>query len=188
MNLTEVKFGGFGGQGVILSGIIIGRAAAIYDDKYATLTQSFGPEARGSACSAAVIISDEPITYPYVTHPDILVVMSQDAYARFSPELKPSGLLLYEEDLVRLDRSPPRQKHYCVPATRFAEQLGRRVVLNIVMVGFFAAITDVVGAEALRRSVEASVPAGTEALNLQAFERGYEYGTKLRTAKSGSTG
>ena len=103
MSVTEIKFGGFGGQGIILSGIIVGRAAAIYDDKYATLTQSFGPEARGSACSASVIISDEPITYPYVVKPDILVVMSQEAYTRFGGELKADGVLLYERDLVHLN-------------------------------------------------------------------------------------
>jgi 2-oxoglutarate ferredoxin oxidoreductase subunit gamma len=179
MSLNEIKFGGFGGQGIILSGIIIGRAAAIYDNKHATLTQSFGPEARGSACSASVVISDEPITYPYVLRPDILVVMSQDAYNRFGPELKPQGLLLYESELVRCDGSSAPAQRFGIAATRFAEEVGRRLVLNIVMVGFFAAMTDVVRTEAIRQSVEVSVPAGTEALNLAAFQKGYDYGVEL---------
>jgi len=179
MSVTEIKFGGFGGQGIILSGIIVGRAAAIYDDKHATLTQSFGPEARGSACSASVVISDEPITYPYVVKPDILVVMSQEAYTRFGPEIKADGTLLYEKDLVHPNDSVAAKRAAAVPATRFAEEIGRRVVLNIVMVGFFAAITDVVRAEAVRQSVETSVPPGTEQLNLRAFDGGYSYGKGL---------
>ena len=91
MAKTEIKIGGFGGQGVILSGYIIGKAAAIYDGKHATMIQAFGPEARGSACSAQVIVSDEPIGYPYVKQPNILVVMSQEAYTKFTPELAQGG-------------------------------------------------------------------------------------------------
>ena len=87
MSATEIKFGGFGGQGVILAGVIIGRAASIYNNKFATLTQSFGPEARGSACSAQVTVADQVIGYPYVKQPDVLVLMSQDAYAQFGPTL-----------------------------------------------------------------------------------------------------
>ncbi|MGE5726916.1 MAG: 2-oxoacid:acceptor oxidoreductase family protein, partial [Acidobacteriota bacterium] len=82
MQLTEIRIAGFGGQGVILSAVVIGKAACIYQGAYATMTQSFGPEARGGACSAQVILSDQPILYPYVTRPDILVVMSQEAYTR----------------------------------------------------------------------------------------------------------
>ena len=97
MSVTEIKIGGFGGQGVILTGIIVGKAAAIFDDKYSTMTQAFGPEARGSSCSSQVIISDEKILYPYVTAPKVLVVMSQDAYTRFAPQMSQDddALLLY---------------------------------------------------------------------------------------------
>ena len=102
MALTEIRVAGFGGQGVILCAMIIGKAASIHEDEYATLTQSFGPEARGGASSAQVILSDEPILYPYVTQPDVLVVMSQEAFRRFSPELKEGSLLIVEEDLVRV--------------------------------------------------------------------------------------
>ena len=107
MSSTEIKIGGFGGQGVIMSGIIIGKAAALFGNRNATLIQSFGPEARGSACSAQVIVSDEPILYPYVTKPGIMVVMSQEACDRFLPELDPNGTLLVEEDLVKLSDIPP---------------------------------------------------------------------------------
>jgi len=179
MSTTQIKIGGLGGQGVILAGMIIGRGASIYDGKHATLTQSFGPEARGSACSAQVILSDEPVEYPYVAHPDILVVMSQEAYTRFSPEMAPNSTLLYESDLIEPQDLRADATSFGVPSTKIAEDLKRRMVANIVMVGFFAAVTDVVATDALRRSVEESVPPGTEELNLRAFQRGYDFGREL---------
>ena len=106
LGLTEIRIAGFGGQGVILAAAVIGKAAAIFEGGYATMTQSFGPEARGGSSSAQVILSGEPILYPYVTQPDILVVMSQEAYTRFSPQLKPGGILIAEQELVRIDQSP----------------------------------------------------------------------------------
>src|SRR5512142_993967 len=102
MPVTEIRIAGFGGQGVILSAIVIGKAGCIYQHGYSTMTQSFGPEARGGACSAQVILSDSPVLYPYVTHPDVLVVMSQEAYNKFAPELKPGGIMLIEQELVRV--------------------------------------------------------------------------------------
>src|SRR5512147_1264893 len=177
MSKTEIRVGGLGGQGVILCGMIIGKAAAIYDGKHATLIQAFGPEARGSACSAQVTVSDQIIGYPYVKNPDILVLMSQDAYVQFIPQLKPSGLVLYEEELVTLDeRKPAGAKALGIPATRFAEELGRRLVLNIVMTGFFAGVTGIVGPEAMEKAVRDSVPKGTEELNLRALHKGMEFG------------
>src|SRR5260370_31501939 len=103
------------------------------------MTQSFGPEARGGPSSAKGILSDEPVTYPYITQPDILVVMSQEAFTRFSPELKESGLLIVEQDMVRVSGLKSSARVYSVPATRLAEELGKKMVLNVVMVGFFAA-------------------------------------------------
>jgi 2-oxoglutarate ferredoxin oxidoreductase subunit gamma len=176
MPLTEVRIAGFGGQGVILSAIIIGKAAAIYQGGHATLTQSFGPEARGGASSAQVILSDSPILYPYVTQPDALVVMSQEAYTRFTPELKDGGLLIVEEDLVRLSEMRSGIRVHSVPATRLAEELGRKMVLNVVMVGFFAAVTALLDPEALRQAVLDSVPPDTRELNLRAFDKGFDYG------------
>jgi 2-oxoglutarate ferredoxin oxidoreductase subunit gamma len=178
MAVTEIKFGGMGGQGVILGGIIVGKAAALYDNKYSCLTQAFGPEARGSACSAQVVVDSSPILYPYVHHPHLMVAMSQEAFNRFAPEVRPDATLLIEEDLVKVSGLPPTVKVYGVPATRFAEELGRKMVLNIVMVGFFAAVTSLVDVDAMRQAVRASVPKGTEDLNLRAFDRGYEYGRK----------
>jgi 2-oxoglutarate ferredoxin oxidoreductase subunit gamma len=178
MPITEIRIAGFGGQGVILSAIAIGKAGCIYEGGYSTMTQNFGPEARGGACSAQVILSDSPVLYPYVTRPDILVVMSQEAYTLFSPQIKDTGTLIIEEDLVRIGELPAGVRVYSIPATRIAEELGKKMVLNIVMVGFFGAVSRVLDPDALRKAVAASVPESYRELNLKAFDRGFEYGTK----------
>jgi 2-oxoglutarate ferredoxin oxidoreductase subunit gamma len=177
--LTEIRIGGFGGQGVILAAAVIGKAAAIFQGGYATMTQSFGPEARGGSSSAQVILSTEPILYPYVAQPDVLVVMSQAAYTCFTPQLKPGGILITEQEMVRVDKYPNGVRVYGVPATRLAEELGRKVVLNIVMVGFFGAVTNLLEPDALRKAVADSVPPAMQKLNLQAFDKGFEYGSEL---------
>jgi 2-oxoglutarate ferredoxin oxidoreductase subunit gamma len=184
--LSEIRIAGFGGQGVILSATVIGKAAAIFEGEYATMTQSFGPEARGGAASAQVIVGDQPVLYPYVTHPDILVVMSQEAYTRFVPELKSGGLLIIEQDMVRISQIKPGTKLFSIPATRLAEELGKRMVLNIVMVGFFAAVAKILKPESLRDAVAASVPSAFKELNLKAFDKGYEFGiSKLKVMPQG---
>lgn len=176
MPLTEIRIAGFGGQGVILSALVLGKAASIYQGEFATMTQAFGPEARGGACSAQLVLSDKPVLYPYVTQPDVLVVMSQEAYTKFAPELKDRGMLIIERDLVRVTDLPKETRVYSVPATRLAEELGKRMVLNIVMVGFFTAVTQLLEADAVRKAVADSVPAHFRDLNVKAFDKGYEYG------------
>lgn len=182
-NLTEIRLSGFGGQGVILSAIVIGKAGCIYENGYSTMTQAFGPEARGGACSAQVILSNEPILYPYVTRPDILVTMSQEAYTLFAPQLKEDGILIIEQDLVRIDKLPAGVRVYSLPATRLAEELGKRMVMNIVMVGFFGAVTNLLNPDALRDAIADSVPPAFRELNLKAFDKGFEYGTKHLTGE-----
>lgn len=184
MSRVEIKIGGFGGQGVILAGMIVGQAASIYDNKHATLTQAFGPEARGGACSASVVVNTEQNLYPMVTRPDILVVMSQPAYDKYISESKEGTLVLYESSLVQLDNLPKGCKSYGIPATQYAEELGRKMVLNIVMVGFIAAMSDVCSLESVKKSILASVPKGTEKLNLDAFERGYKHGLEQKAQQA----
>jgi 2-oxoglutarate ferredoxin oxidoreductase subunit gamma len=185
MSKTEIRVGGLGGQGVILCGMIIGKAASIYDGKHATLIQAFGPEARGSACSAQVTVSDQPIGYPYVKQPDLLVLMSTDAATQFVPQLKPGGMVLYESELVpKLPSLPAGARAHGIPATRFAEELGRRLVLNIVMVGFFAGVTGLLSYESVEKAVLDSVPKGTQDLNLRALRKGFDYGRELTAKQS----
>lgn len=167
---------GFGGQGIIMAGDILGRAAAIYGGKHATMTQNYGPEARGGACSSQVIISDEEILYPYVDDPDILVCMSQEGYTKNIDRLPAEGTLIWDEDLVKVRKTHSSWRTYRVPATRLAEELGNKMMANIVALGFVAAVTDVVDREALRRAILESVPPATREANERAFERGWEYG------------
>jgi len=178
MQLTEIRIAGFGGQGVILSAVVLGKAVSIYQGAFATMTQNFGPEARGGACSAQLILSDTPVPYPYVTRPDILVVMSQEAYSRFVPELKPGGILIVERDLVRVSELNEGIKVFSIPATRIAEELGKRMVLNSVMLGFFTAVTHLLEPDNVRQAVADSVPANSRELNIKAFEQGFEYGVQ----------
>ena len=176
MSVTEIRIAGFGGQGVMLAANIVGRAGCIYADGYATMTQNYGPEARGGASSAALVLSDEPILYPYTTRPDILMVLSQEAFTRFTPEMNPNGMLLVEQDLVRVTGIPSATRVYSIPATRMAEELGKKIVMNVIAVGFFAAKSGLLTKEAYRGAIADSVPAAARELNLRAFEAGYEYG------------
>ncbi len=177
--MAEIRFAGYGGQGIIRSGIIVGKAASLYDNKYGTMSQSFGPEARGGACSSQLVVSETKVLYPYVTNSDVLVVMSQEGYDKFEPELKENGILLVDENLVK--HKPPRGdiRVHLIPATRFAEQLGKKIVANVVMLGFFTAITGIVTYEAMEKALPGSVPEKALDLNIKAFKHGYNFGLEL---------
>lgn len=187
MPRTEVRITGFGGQGVVLSGHIIGRACAVNEGRHATMIQSFGPEARGSACSSTLVVDDDEVLYPYIQRPDIFVVMSAEGYDKYRDELKEHGTLVYERDLVRA-RPKEGQPSFGIPSTRIAESLGRAIVQNIVMLGFVAAVTGIASRDAMRDAVKDSVPRGTEELNLRAFDAGWDYYQREYTGEGGRAG
>jgi 2-oxoglutarate ferredoxin oxidoreductase subunit gamma len=178
---TEIRLAGFGGQGIVLAGQVLGKAAALFEHLNAVFTQSYGPEARGGACSADVVLSRGEIHYPRVTRPEILVLMSEEAKNTYGSGLSGPSTVLIDEDLVQLDSVPEGSRLFKIPATRFAEKLGRKIVANIVMLGFITSVTEVVGYEAMKQALFDSIPRGTEELNLKAFEKGYEYGKQLRS-------
>lgn len=185
----DIKFSGFGGQGIIKAGYLIGKAASLFDGKHATLNQSFGPEARGGACSAQVIISDSPVLYPYIVKPEILVAMSQEAYEKFFHEPVKGGIILIDTDLVKSPTVRKDLKMYSIPATRIAEEMGNRIYANVVMIGFFTAITKVVSKDAVEKALPGSIPQRFLDKNIRAFEHGFQYGLdqlKDRKAKSRS--
>lgn len=176
---TEVRFAGFGGQGIIRSGLILSMAACIYSDKNAVQTQSYGPESRGGSCKSEVVIADEEIDFPKVDDPDIVMVMSQEAYYKYGVTAKKGGVVLVDPDMVT-DRNDPREvKMYDVPATKIANEVGKTIVANVVMLGALTAITGIVTPEAMRKAILRNVPKGTEELNMTAFEKGYNYDTQL---------
>ncbi len=168
----EIRFSGFGGQGIILSAVILGRAAVMYDNKHAVQTQVYGPEARGGASMSAVIIDDEPILYPKVTTPGIYVIMSQEGFEKYGAGAQKNAVMVLDSSLVH---SRPDCTCYEIPATREAkETLGRDIVANIVMLGALVAATGIVSESALEKAILDSVPKGTEALNAKAMKRGIE--------------
>jgi 2-oxoglutarate ferredoxin oxidoreductase subunit gamma len=170
----EVRFSGFGGQGIILSAVILGRAAVMYDNKYAVQTQVYGPEARGGASMSAVIIDDDPILYPKVATPGIFVIMSQEGFEKYGAGAPETAVMLVDSTLVH---SRPACTYYEIPATSEAKQtFGRDIVANIIMMGALVALTQVVSESALEKAILDSVPKGTEALNQKAMKRGIELG------------
>ncbi|MCL5264124.1 MAG: 2-oxoacid:acceptor oxidoreductase family protein [Chloroflexi bacterium] len=183
MSRQEIRFSGFGGQGIILSGQIVGKAATIFDNKYATLTQNYGPESRGGSCSVHLVVSEKPVLFPNVIDPSVQLLMSQEAFNKYY-SAAPGGLVtLIDEDLVQPSGEVPSTGLLAIPATRIAGELGRKIVANIVMLGSFAAATSVVSEQALRQAIQSSVPRGTEELNTEAFNRGYRFAQELlRTA------
>lgn len=176
---TEIRFSGFGGQGIIRCALITGKALSLYDDKFATMTQAFGPEARGSACSAQLVVSDEKVLYPYITAPAVLMALSQEAYEKYHGEVIEGGILITDADLVKTREEHPGRTLYKVPATRFAEELGNRMFTNLVALGFFAAVTGVVSAEAMKQALPGLVPDRFLKINIKAFEKGYMHGLEV---------
>jgi 2-oxoglutarate ferredoxin oxidoreductase subunit gamma len=171
MTRREVRLAGFGGQGIILAGYLLGKAAALYDGQEAVLTQAYGPEARGGACNADVVISDEPIGYPEISRPEVLTLLSQEAADLFVPLVRGDGLLLVDEDLVHVQNWRGRLR--AIPASRMADELGRRIVANMVMLGFLSSATDgLVSYAALERAVRTTVRPHTLELNLRALGAG----------------
>ena len=179
MTTTEIRFSGFGGQGIIRCALISGKALSLYDGLNASMNQSFGPEARGSACASQLVVSKARVLYPYITNPHVLVSMSQEAYDKYEPELRADGILCIDTDLVK--PKPPRGniKMYGIPSTRFAEELGNRIIANLVMLGFFTAITKVVTPDAMKKALPGLVPDRFLDLNIRAFDKGYEYGLRI---------
>ncbi len=178
MSKTEIRVAGFGGQGVVLAGVLLGMGAVLYDDKQAVQSQSYGAAARGGGARSEVIVADEPIKYPSVTKPDIMVAMSTEAIDKYVDDMKPGAILVVDEDLVK-DTKRDDCKVYRVPSSRIAvNELGRGVVANLVMVGFLVGLTNIVSEPSMEKAIREGVPKGTEEINLKAFRRGLELGRK----------
>ena len=176
---TEIRICGFGGQGIILAGIILGKAASLFDGNEAVQTQSYGPEARGGASKCEVVIDNKLIEYPKVQSLDVLVAMSNEALIKYIVDLKDNGTLIVDPGTTDVeDVKDYIEEHnikvYEAPATKTAtDEIGLKIVANIVMVGAITKITGVISKEAAIKAIEASVPAGTEEKNISAFEAGY---------------
>ena len=167
----EIRLAGEGGQGMILAGIILAEAAAIYDNKNATQTQSYGPEARGGASKAEVVIAQGEIDHPEVISADVLVAMSQEACDKYAGNLKKDGLLIVDQERVG---RVPSNRAIKVPITRLAqESSGKSITANVVALGVLVGLTGVVSRQAIVSAVAARAPKGTEEMNNAALSAGF---------------
>jgi len=170
----ETRISGLGGQGVVLAGVILGRAA-VCDGKYAVQTQSYGAEARGSAAKSEVLISNEKISFPEVRKCDILVTMSQSALDKHLRDLKENGTLLVDEDMVK-ELPKIKAEVFKVPATRIAEaELGSKIYANVVMLGALTKITGMLSKRAVEKAITDIVPKEAKENNLNGFKKGFEF-------------
>ncbi len=175
MTRTEFTIAGVGGQGSILAGMILGSAAVTYDAKYAVLTQAYSAELRGGFAAAWVIISDQPVVFPRVTRPDILMVQAQESIKRFAHTLKPGGILIMDSDMI--STAPENIEHVIgIPATSIARnRIKSHLTTNMVMLGALCnASKGLISREALEKAITDAVPKGKEQLNLDAFAMGYD--------------
>ena len=172
MKRYEIRIAGFGGQGVVTIGKIVGLAAALYDKKNAVQTQSYGPESRGGACKAEVVLSDGEIHYPKVRSADVLVALSQTAQDAYIKELKPGGLLIIDPLTVMKEPARSDIRVVKVPAAEIAHQMVNKKFQNMVALGVLCQLTGVISLEALEKAIAETVPPKTLSQNLEAFKKG----------------
>ena len=171
INRKEIRLAGEGGQGMILAGIILAEAAAIYDNKNATQTQSYGPEARGGASKAEVVIDQGEIDHPEVILADVLVAMSQEACDKYAGNLKKDGILIVDQERVG---RVPSNRAIKIPITRLAqESSGKSITANVVALGVLVGLTGVVSRQAITQAVAARAPKGTKDMNQAALSAGF---------------
>jgi len=176
--LKQVRLSGFGGQGVVLAGTILGYAA-IRDGKWVAGSSSYGAQARGGSARSDVVVSDEPIVFPHVIEADILVAMAQTAYTKYTEELARGAWVIYDDELVF-----PRQIEHAtqigIPATAFAiKELKQQQSANMVILGALAAVTGIASKEALGAAIKENVSERFKALNLEALELGFRLGKEV---------
>jgi 2-oxoglutarate ferredoxin oxidoreductase subunit gamma len=184
MSRFEVRIAGLGGQGIVTAGVMIGRSASIFAGKNVTLSQSYGPESRGGASKVEVIVSDEKIDYPKVRKPNLIAVMSQEAYRKNVTDMTEDTIVVIDPDMVQISEDNHVPRMYRVPATRIAERLGKRIVANMVLVGAIVGLTDMIETTSVEKAISKYTPRGTEALNVNAFKAGYEYAHNLSQEKT----
>lgn len=168
----EVRFSGSGGQGVILASVILGTAAALYENKETVQSQSYGPEARGGASKADVIISDNPVGYPKAREIDAMVCLSQKAADRYIPTLKKDGIVIVDSDFVNIAKCKKYNLIKLPLSSTTLEKMEKLIALNIVSLGALVAITKIISHESLEKAIKDTVPEGTDKFNLEAARLG----------------
>jgi 2-oxoglutarate ferredoxin oxidoreductase subunit gamma len=189
METVEIRFSGFGGQGLILASVVLANAASMYesrhvvqkDDKYkreesglyVVQTQTYGSGVRGGATRAEVKVSTKEIHYPEITIPDVLVIMSEEAFMKYGEDVKPSTVIVIDPDTVK---SRPERSYCEIPATANAVELGNKIVANMVMLGAIIGMSNVVHMDSIKSSMKDVIKPELLELNVEALEKGYELG------------
>lgn len=176
----EVRLAGLGGQGLQLAGLMLAEAAAIYENKNAVQSQSYGAEARGGPSVSEVIVGDGDIDYPKVTEPDLLLVLSQDAADRYINGVKKDGLIIADAHAV--ERLHTDKRVLRLPITETAKEATGRAVASIVALGIVSVATGIVSRDSMRQAVLSRAPRGTEEMNLKALEAGFALAEKALSA------
>jgi 2-oxoglutarate ferredoxin oxidoreductase subunit gamma len=169
----EIRIAGSGGQGVILGGVLLAYAIGLYEGLEVAQTQSYGPEARGGACQAGVVVSDEPIDYVKVDVPDELIILNEAAFRKYAPLAGERALILVDSTLVDVPGDFARNIH-ALPATRLAEDTLQRFVANMVLLGAFSKVSNIVSLDSLIKAVVDVVPPRFCDVNIQALRLGNE--------------
>ena len=182
MSRYEIRIAGMGGQGIVMAGVMIGRAASVFGGKHVTMAQSYGPESRGGASKTEIVVSDERIDYPKIRKPSLIAIMSYEAYKKNLADLtQPEVMVIIDPDMVQEEETTKSRKIFRVPATRIAEGLGKRIVANMVLIGAIVALTGAVDPAAVEKAIAKYTPRGTEKINLEAFKRGHEFAKQQLT-------
>lgn len=179
MGIKQVRLSGFGGQGVVLAGLLLGQAG-VFDGKYVSGSNSYGAQARGSGCKSEIVFSDGPVDFPHLTTADILIAMSQGSYDLYCRDMKePSGLILYDQGFV-ISKDDLRVKHLAIPATEVSiKRLKNKQVANILFLGALIEVTHIVSPNAMRKAISIHVGERFRPLNLKALQVGMELGRKI---------
>jgi 2-oxoglutarate ferredoxin oxidoreductase subunit gamma len=180
--ITQIRLSGFGGQGIVLAGLLL-SIAGVEEGLEVANSNSYGAQARGSACKAEVIFGKKAIVFPHVLMADYLIAMSQGAYDLFLSDISPDGIVIYDRFNVSPDRASPCL-HFGIDATGNAiKQLGGPQSANIIMLGAFSAVTGLVSPESLKKSVEKNAPSRFQETNLTALKTGLELGENIKKGR-----
>ncbi|NOX34011.1 MAG: 2-oxoacid:ferredoxin oxidoreductase subunit gamma [Deltaproteobacteria bacterium] len=180
MERSRLVFSGSGGQGVITAAIILAKAAAIFENKNAIQSQSYGAAARGGSTRSDIIIDDSELYFPKVIQPNILVSLTQESYNKFSPIIRPGGLLLVDSKYVTIGKKVDA-KHIALPMfNTIMEKIGKPIVFNICMLGTLIGISELIKPESIIRVLETTIPEDFMEMNEKALELGLEMGKKER--------
>jgi 2-oxoglutarate ferredoxin oxidoreductase subunit gamma len=180
MKRCRLVLSGSGGQGVITAAIILAETAVLHENLYAVQSQAYGPEARGGATRSDVIISREPINFPKVYQPNVLVCLTQQAYNKFYPIVRPGGMLITDPRFVKIEaKADAMQKQLPMYAT-VIDKIGKPIVFNICMLGALISLIDLVSAESVRKVLKNRIPPGFLNLNYLAFDYGLALGEAAR--------